>query len=147
MLDVDDEELRFMLAKARTIAIVGARDNPGRPVDRVGRYLIESGYIVLPVHPVRKTVWGLTCYPDLTQIDHPVDIVNVFRAPEHCPEHAREALRLVPLPTLFWMQSGIENKDAAALLTARGVKVVQNACLMVEHRRFFPAASSHGVTI
>ena len=88
----DHKELRAQLERARRIAIVGAKDKPGQPVDRVSRYLMEKGYEIYPVHPVRQTVWGLTAYPHLASLPGPVDIVNLFRAPQYCPDHAREVL-------------------------------------------------------
>ena len=62
--------IRDVLQRSRSIAIVGAKDKAGQPVDRVGRYLLDKGYTIFPVHPVRKTVWGLTAYPDLASLPH-----------------------------------------------------------------------------
>jgi len=134
---MNDETLRALLKAVRSIAVLGAKDVPGQPVDRVGRYLIRAGYTVLPVHPKRQSVWGLPAFAGLAEVPVAVDLVNVFRAPEHCVEHAREALRLSPLPRLFWMQLGITNAEAASLLAGQGVPVVEDACLMVEHARIF----------
>jgi len=134
---MNDETLRELLGTVRSIAILGAKDVPGHPVDRVGRYLIRAGYTVIPVHPKRQSVWGLPAFAALADIPVAVDLVDVFRAPEYCAEHAREALRLSPLPKLFWMQRGIESAEAVSLLAGRGVPVVENACLMVEHARIF----------
>lgn len=134
---LNDAELRLIFRKARCIAIIGAKDKPGQPVDRVGRYLLDAGYRVLPVHPKRKAVWGVAAFPSLAEIDEPVDIVNVFRAAEHCPAHAVEALALSPPPRLFWMQLGIASPEAAALLARSGFSVVENACIMIEHARLF----------
>ena len=135
---MDTENLRRLLTEVRVIAVVGAKDAPGQAVDRVGRYLIKAGYDVIPVHPVRKNVWGLTTYASLADIPRPVDMVNVFRAPQYCPDHAREALAMSPLPGVFWMQLGIRSQEASTLLAERGVIVVEDACLMVEHARVFP---------
>ncbi len=129
--------VRGILESARSIAIVGAKDTPGQPVDRVGRYLIQAGYSIIPVHPKRKSVWGLSTFVSLAEVPVPVDIVNVFRAPDYCLGHAREALSLSPRPLLFWMQLGIASAGAAALLAEQGVAVVEDACLMVEHARMF----------
>ncbi|NHZ48861.1 CoA-binding protein [Nitratidesulfovibrio liaohensis] len=130
-----DATLRTILRESRTIAVIGAKDKPGQPVDMVGRYLIEAGYDVRPVHPVRRTVWGMQAYPTIGDVPVDVDIVNVFRAPEHCPAHALEVLALPRLPRLFWMQSGISSPEAGRMLFERGVAVVEDLCLMVEHRR------------
>lgn len=132
-----DDSLRAHLAATRTIAVIGAKDKPGQPVDAVGRYLIEAGYEVLPVHPVRKCVWGLETYPSLADITVAIDLVDVFRAPEHCPGHAAEVLALPHKPRLFWMQLGIRSPEAGRLLAGQGIAVVEDLCLMVEHRRLF----------
>jgi len=134
---MNNEELRDLLETVRGVAVLGAKDVPGQPVDRVGRYLIRAGYTVIPVHPKRQSVWGLPAFASLADIPVAVDLVNVFRAPEYCAEHAREALRLSPLPRLFWMQLGIANAEAVSLLAGQGVPVVEDACLMVEHARIF----------
>lgn len=128
-------ELAARLAQVKTIAVLGAKDVPGRPVDRVGRYLINSGFTIFPVHPVRKDVWGLPTYTRLQDIPEPIDLVDVFRAPQFCVDHARECLDLSPLPGIFWMQSGIANLEARELLQAAGVYVVEDLCLMIEHQR------------
>ncbi len=133
---MSDAELRKILEQVKTIAVIGAKDDPpGQAVDGVGRYLIQAGYEVIPVHPVRQKVWGLTCYKELAEIPVPVHVVNVFRAPEYCAQHAREALALVPRPRLFWMQLGIKSPEAASLLAGNGLPYVENVCIMVEHRR------------
>lgn len=132
---LSDDRMRALLTQSRTIAVVGAKDKEGQPVDRVGRYLIQAGYHVIPVHPVRKDVWGLQTYPSLADVPFPIDIVNVFRAPQYCPEHARETVALSPLPRLFWMQQGIVSPEAAAIVGKAGIAVIEDLCIMVEHKR------------
>ena len=90
---------------------------------------------MIPVHPVRKDVWGLQTYPSLAEVPFPIDIVNVFRAPQYCPAHAREAVALSPLPQLFWMQEGIVSPEAASIAGKAGIAVVEDLCIMVEHKR------------
>ena len=135
----DLAELAPRLAKVKTIAVLGAKDVPGRPADRVGRYLIAVGFRVFPVHPVRQDVWGLPTYTTLERIPEPVDLVDVFRAAQYCPDHARECLALASLPAMFWMQSGIVSVEARRLLETAGVFVVEDRCLMIEHQRLFPS--------
>lgn len=130
-----DDTMRSLLLKSRTIAIVGAKDTLGHPVDKVGRYLIDVGYHVIPVHPVRRQVWGLTAYPNLAAVPEAIDIVNLFRAPKYCPDHARETLALSSKPLLFWMQEGIRSAEAGEMLMPAGIAVVEDACIMVDHRR------------
>jgi hypothetical protein len=131
---IKDETIKDLLARNGTVAVVGASDREGRPADRVGRYLIDAGFNVIPVHPKRESVWGLTAYPTLTDVPEPVDIVDLFRASEYCPDHAREALEMDPMPRVFWMQQGIVSPQARAILEPEGVLVVENNCIMVEHR-------------
>ena len=128
-----DQELTALLTQVKTIAVVGAVDKPSRPVDGVGRYLIEAGYKVIPVHPKRKDVWGLPTYPSLSDIPEPVDLVDLFRAAEHCPGHAREVLAMEPRPKLFWMQQGVVSPEAEEILAGSGVAVIQDSCLAVAH--------------
>ena len=130
-----DDRLKSLLQHTRSIAIVGAKDKPGQPVDRVGRYLLAQGYSIFPVHPVRATVWGLTAWPSLAQLPQPVDMVNLFRASEHCPAHAREILELAWKPRCFWMQEGIRCAEAGELMARAGVIVVEDLCIKTEHYR------------
>lgn len=132
-----DAEMKTLLAGLKTIAVIGAKDKEGQPVDGVGRYLLRAGYTVLPVHPARKDVWGLHTYAKLDDLPPGlvVDAVVLFRASEHCAAHAREALRLSPLPKVFWMQEGIACPESGALMEAAGVAVVENLCIKKEHKR------------
>lgn len=129
----DQDTIRALLQKARTIAVIGAKDAPGQPVDGVGRYLMKAGYTVIPVHPVRKNVWGLTTYPSIKDVPGPVDIVDLFRAAGYCPDHAREVLALAHKPMAFWMQLGITSPEATELMEEAGISVIQDKCLKVEH--------------
>lgn len=131
---ISEQELTGLLRQVKTIAIVGAVDKPGRPVDRVGRYLIEAGFTVIPVHPKRKEVWGLPTYPTLADIPVPVDMVDLFRRAELCPEHAHEVLAMNSLPKCFWMQSGIVSHEAREILKGHPITVIEDRCTMVDHR-------------
>ncbi|WP_316900235.1 CoA-binding protein [Pseudodesulfovibrio indicus] len=129
---IDMKELAPLLREVKTIAVVGAVDKPGRPVDMVGRALIDMGYEVIPVHPKRSDVWGLTTYPTLADIPEPVDLVDIFRAPQFCADHAYEVLDMNPLPRVFWMQSGITSPEARQILARSPITVVENRCTKVE---------------
>ena len=129
---INMKELAPLLREVKTIAIIGAVDKPGRPVDKVGRALIDMGFTVIPVHPKRTDVWGLTTYPTVTDIPVPVDLVDVFRASQFCQDHAREVLNMNPLPKVFWMQQGITSPEAGKLLADSGIKVVEDRCTKVE---------------
>lgn len=132
----NDKELAAMLAEVKTIAVIGAVDKPGRPVNDVGRTMIDMGFDVIPVHPKRTDVWDLQTYKTVTDIPVPVDVVNLFRNAQFCPDHAREVLRMDPLPKCFWMQSGIISSEAREILDGSGITVIENRCLKVEFQRF-----------
>ena len=132
-----DETIRALLSSANTIAIVGAKDTQGQPVDTVGRYLAQAGYTVWPIHPIRRSVWGLPVFPSLAALPGKADIINIFRAASACPEHAREVLALPWKPSAFWMQSGIRSPEAGQTLAVHGIPVIEDTCIMVEHRRLF----------
>ncbi|THB62828.1 MAG: CoA-binding protein [Desulfovibrio sp.] len=135
---LSDAELKELLVHATTIAVVGAKDTPGQAVDTVGRYLMDAGYTVIPVHPKRQEVWGLKTFPSITAVDQPIHIVDLFRASQYCDEHATETTILRPLPLCFWMQLGVRNETAKQLLAKGPVKVVEDRCIMREHGRLFP---------
>lgn len=135
-----DQELTALIKGVKTIAVVGAKDKPGQPADTVGRYLVAAGFRVLPVHPTRSDVWGLATYKSILDAPGPIDLVDLFRAPQACPEHARECLKLARLPKVFWMQLGIESPEVPSILAGRPITVVQDRCLMVEHKRLFGRA-------
>jgi len=132
-----DAQLKQIFRENSVIAIVGAKDKPGSPVEHVGRYLIEQGYEILPVHPVRKDVWGLPTYKSLQDLPKAPDIVCFFRTSEACLEHAKEILALPWRPKVFWMQEGISNKEAGERMAKEGVIVVEDACMEAEHKRVF----------
>ncbi len=130
-----DEQLAKILAEVKTIAIIGAKDKVGSPVEHVGRYLIEQGYTIFPVHPVRKSAWGIECCQSIADLQEVPDVVCLFRASDACLVHAEEILATSWLPKVFWMQLGIVNEQAGKLMSEHGVTVVQDACLEVEHKR------------
>ena len=133
----DDNVLRDLFERVHSIAIVGAKDIAGQPVDRVGRYLIREGFEVFPIHPKRTGVWGGATYKNLVALPKAVDMVVLFRAGLLCPSHAGEVLRMAVKPVCFWMQEGISSKDSRALLESAGIMVVEDDCVMIEHARLF----------
>lgn len=135
MFAVGDKTLAALLGEVKTVAVVGAKDAPSQPVDRVGRYLISAGYEVIPVHPKRKDVWGLRTYVSLAEVPVRIDLVNLFRASQFCPRHAEEVMALPVRPKGFWMQLGIRSPEARKILEPSGMVVIEDLCLMVEHAR------------
>lgn len=130
-----DERMREIFERCRTIAVVGIKDGPGDDAFRVPAYMQRHGYRIAPVSPKLREVLGTPCVASLGALATPVDLVNLFRAPQHLPAHVDEILALDPLPYAAWFQLGIRHDGAAARLEAGGVRVVQDRCLMVEHAR------------
>jgi predicted CoA-binding protein len=128
-----DDELRRLLTDARTIAVVGASSRPDRPSHGIFGRLLAAGYRVIPVHPGESQVQGQKAYASLRDIPEPVDIVDVFRRPEHTPAIADEAVAIGA--KLLWLQSGIWNDQAAARASAGGLAVVMDECIGVAHSR------------
>lgn len=128
-----DDEIKTILEKARTIAILGLSPKPERDSNMVARYLKDNGYRIIPIRPGQKEILGEKAYTSLDDVEEPVDIVNVFRRSDQTMPHAHEALRLKP--KVFWMQLNIENQEVAELLAEAGIDVVMNMCIKVEHER------------
>ncbi len=124
-----DEDIKTLLSAARSIAVVGASSNPARPSHGVFGRLLAAGYRVVPVNPGETEVLGQSAFASLSSIPFAIDIVDVFRRPEHTPAIADEAVA-VGAKTL-WLQSGIWNEEAAARAKAGGLVVVMDACIAV----------------
>ena len=122
-----------LLRRAKTIAVVGLSSNPRRPSHEVASYLQSVGYTIIPVNPNERKVLGEKCYARLEDVPVPVDIVDVFRRAEEVVPVAEAAVRIGA--KALWMQLGISNEEAAAKAHAAGLLVVEDACLLVEHKR------------
>lgn len=127
------EEFKRLLQEARTIAVVGYSDKPDRDSNRVGRYLTAAGYTVYPVNPGADEIDGLKAYATLADLPEQVDIVDVFRRPEHLPEIAEAAIAAGA--KALWAQLGVVNQAAAQLAADAGLDVVMDRCIKVEHAR------------
>jgi predicted CoA-binding protein len=130
-----DDKIKGLLENNKSIAILGLSPKPERDSYKVAKYLQEKGYRIIPVRPGQKEILGEKAYASLDNIKEPIDIVNVFRRSELIIPHAEEAVRKSPKPKVFWMQLNIENQEAADLLTSKGLDVVMNKCVKVEHGR------------
>lgn len=130
---LDREAIRALLATRPRIAIIGASPNPARPSHGVLVDLVGLGFDVVPVNPIAEEVAGLRCYPSLREAvaaTGPVGIVDVFRLPPACPEHAREAVEVKA--SCLWLQLGIASREAGQIAHAAGLSIVMNRCLAVE---------------
>jgi uncharacterized protein len=130
----DPLTIQRVLHSARTIAIVGLSNNELRASNFVGFYLKRHGYRVIPVNPREAEIIGETCYPGLLDVPVPVDVVNVFRAPDAVPGIARDAVA-IQAGTL-WCQFGVINEEAARIAEDGNVSVIMDRCLKVEHARY-----------
>tara|TARA_B000000475_G_C15996395_1_gene447059 strand:+ start:85 stop:528 length:444 start_codon:yes stop_codon:yes gene_type:complete len=132
-MDIDtscysDRFIEKILAETQTIAVVGASSKPERDSYKVIESLLEHGYRVFPVNPNEEgsSVLGLNFYPNLSSIQQPIDMVDVFRTSDAVFEIAEEAIKIKA--KVLWMQLEIINNDAANLAEAAGLKVVMNRC-------------------
>jgi hypothetical protein len=132
-----DSELRGVLENSRVIAVLGAHPETARPAFYVPDYLRKHGARVIPVNPafVGRSLWGEPFRGLLREVAEPVDVVDVFRRPEVLPTHLEDILAMSPRPRLVWLQSGIRNDAVADALKAAGIEVVQDRCMLAEHRR------------
>ncbi len=133
----DDAGLTRILREARTVAVLGAKPEPAEPAHYVPAYLQARGYRIVPVNPIfaGQTIFGAEVVGALADLPEPVDVIDVFRRPEYLPGHAREILALPWRPRAVWFQLGIRHDGAAAELARAGIDVVQDRCMMPEHRR------------
>lgn len=129
---MQDNDISTILNDVKTIALVGASDNPARPSYGVMKYLLSQGYEVTPVNPkvAGKTLLGQTGYATLAEVPHPVDMVDVFRNAEAAYEVAQEAVDIGA--KVLWLQLGVINEQAAVLAKQAGLKVVMDRCPKIE---------------
>jgi uncharacterized protein len=129
------QELRALLGQARTVAVVGLSNRPGRPSLEVARYLKEHGYRIVPVNPNETEVLGEQAYATLRHIppDVEIDVVDVFRRPEHTPAIARDAVAIGA--KVLWLQEGIINDEAYAIASDAGLDVIMGVCMMKVRKR------------
>jgi predicted CoA-binding protein len=135
-----EEGIAELLREARRIAVIGIKTEAqgGQPAYYVPEYLVRAGVDVVPVpvyYPDAMEILGRPVYRSVAGIPGGVDMVNVFRRSQDVPGHVDDILAAQPRPRSVWMQSGIWNEEAAQRLAEAGIKVVQNRCIMVEHRR------------
>jgi len=122
-----------LLKNYKTIAVVGLSSNPMRPSHGVTEYMQCAGYRIIPVNPNETEVLGEKSYARLEDVPEKIDIVNVFRRAEEVPPVVESAIRVGA--KAVWMQLGVENEQAAEKARAAGLVVIEDACILVEHRR------------
>lgn len=121
-----------VLKESKTIAVVGASNNPTRPSYEVAQYLQEQGFKIIPVNPTLSNLFGEKGYPDVASIPEPIDVVDIFRNPDAVPEIVEQAIE--KKAKVVWMQPGAENMTAAERAQEAGLTVIMGVCMMKEHR-------------
>ena len=132
-------DLRAILGDTRTVAVVGASDNPARPSNDVFGYLLRhSNFELYPVNPNVDVVEGIKAYPTLADLPTVPDMVDVFRHHEDLPAVLDEVLELSPLPKYLWLQQGLWHEQVAQRARAAGLTVLMDRCLKDDYARFGP---------
>lgn len=131
-----EEEIINLLKESRNIAVVGLSPDPEKASHRVAAYMLSKGYRIFPIYPKGDTILGQKVYRSLEEIEERIDIVNLFRKPAAAIS-AVEKMKTVGGIKAIWMQLGIVNDEAANEAIASGFQVVQNKCIMIEHRKYF----------
>ncbi len=148
MPDYSDDFLRHVLKEAQVIAMVGASTNPVRASYFVASYLSARGRRIIPINPAQagEELFGETILSDLSQIDTPVDMVDIFRRSEHVPQIVDDAMtHLMPGLKSVWMQFNVVHEGAAATAETAGLDVVMDRCPKVEYARLMREIGAVGV--
>jgi hypothetical protein len=130
----DVTAIQRVLHNAGTIAIVGLSNNQLRASYFVGYYLKRHGYTIIPVNPREQEILGEKSYPSLKDVPVPVDVVNVFRAPDALPGIAQDAVAIGA--STLWCQFGVINEEGAKIAEEGGLTVIMDRCIKVEHARY-----------
>ena len=130
---MNDKETINQILQMKTIAVVGLSPKPERPSHYVALYLRDHGYKIIPVNPGQREIAGETCYPSLKDIPKPVDVVDVFRRPEHVLSIAEATVEIGA--KALWLQDGVINEEATKLAEEAGLLVVMNDCMLRRHRQ------------
>ncbi len=136
-----DDEIRQLLSEVKTIAVLGIKpeSHAAQPAFYVPKYMADHGFDIIPVpvyYPEVTDILGKPVYRDLNEIPGEIDLVNIFRRSADVAKHTFEILQ--KKPKAVWLQLGIRNDEVAEKWAEAGIKVVQDLCLMVEHRALMP---------
>jgi len=139
----DIQTLRRVLTENRTIAVVGLSAKWYRPSYFAAKYLLDHGYRVIPVNPGQDSILGQTCYPSVSAIPEPIDVVDIFRRPGDVPPIVDEAIAVGA--RAVWMQIGVVHEQAAEKAQDAGLDVVMDRCMKIEYARLFGGLNFVGV--
>ena len=148
-MSYSDDFLHRVLDEAKVIAMVGASTNTVRASYFVASYLSARGRRIIPINPAQagQDLFGEKVLPDLSEIDTPVDMVDIFRRSEHVPEIVDAAIRhLMPGLKSVWMQFGVIHEEAATKAEAAGLDVVMDRCPKVEYARLNREIGAVGIS-
>ena len=129
----ENDQITELLKSAKNIAVVGLSSSPMRPSYGVAAYLQTQGYKIIPVNPEIKGALGEKAYASLAESPEKIDIVNIFRRSEFVADVVDAAIKLKP--SAIWMQEGVRNDAAAEKARKAGIFIVQDRCILKEHRR------------
>ncbi len=129
------DRISEVLLDYHVLAVVGLSPKPSRPSYGVAAYMKSRGYRVIPVNPNSQSVLNETCYPTLDEVPDRVEVVVIFRKPEHVPSVIESAIR--KQVHVVWMQEGIEHPEAAERARKAGIEVIQDRCILKEHAKRF----------
>jgi len=129
-----DEEIKdvFTLKK---IAVIGMSRHPIKAAHFVPKYLSEQGFDITPINPTTNEILGKKCYPNISSIQHPIDVIDIFRPSEQVLSVIQDAIK--KKPKVIWLQEGIHNVEAEKLAMKEGIIVIFNRCMLAEHKRLF----------
>jgi predicted CoA-binding protein len=127
-----DEEIKDIFA-LKKIAVIGMSRHPVKAAHFVPKYLSEQGFDITPVNPTANEILGKKCYSDISLVQDPIDIVDIFRPSEQVLPVVQNAIK--KKPKVIWLQEGIHNEEAENLAREHGIDVVFNRCMLAEHQR------------
>jgi predicted CoA-binding protein len=132
----DKQDLKKIFKETKTMAIVGLSPKPEKISNRVGKFLKEKGYKIIPIYPKEERILGEKVYRSISEVNENIDMVNVFRKSEFIPEIVEEILNREDIKTI-WLQLGIINNEAMKKAKEKGLNVVQDKCAMVEYNNIY----------
>ncbi len=128
------DDARQILERSTVVAVVGLSTNPSKAAHSVPAALQAAGFRIIPVNPNASEVLGEKAYARVDEVPEPIDVVEVFRAPEEAPEIARQAVKVGA--KAVWLQLGIQSEEARRIAEGAGLAFVENLCMGVERARF-----------
>ncbi|HXJ62568.1 MAG TPA: CoA-binding protein [Actinomycetota bacterium] len=132
---LSEDEYRRIYGETKTIAVVGASENPRKPAHGIPAYLKREGYRIIPVNPRGGEILGEPVRTSLAEIDEPVDVVDVFRPAEETPEIARQAAAIGA--KVLWLQEGIHSDEAQRIAEEAGMTFISDTCMGHTHFNLF----------